>query len=123
VLELLVEVFGELIFGLGWESVVSSFRRRSRADPVLARVGYVLIGGVLGALSAFVLPRRLARDPLLSVVGVLLNPLLFGLLSDYYGHLRRRKERMTTNLATFWGGALFAFSLGAARLAVIMLFY
>jgi hypothetical protein len=123
VLELLVEVFGELIFGLGWESVVSSFRRRSQADPVLARVGYVLIGGVLGALSAYVLPRGLARDPLLSVVGVLLNPLLFGVLSGYYGHLRRRNERMTTNLATFWGGALFALSLGAARLAVIMLFY
>ncbi len=122
-LELLVEVFGELLLGLGWESLVASFRRRSQADPVLARVGYVLIGALLGALSALALPLRLARDPVISLVGVLLNPLLFGFLSDYYGHLRRRKERMTTNLATFWGGALFALSLGAARLAVILLFY
>jgi hypothetical protein len=116
-------VLGELVFELGWESLVASFRRRSQANPRLARVGYVLIGGVLGALSAVVLPRRLARSPAISLLGVLLNPMLFGLFSLWYGDLRRRQARMTTNLATFSGGALFALSLGAVRLAVILLWY
>lgn len=123
ILELLVEVLGELVFELGWESVISSFRRRSQADPRLARAGYVLIGALLGALSAVVLPRRLASHPALSLLGVLLNPLLFGAISLWYGQLRRRQKRMTTNLATFSGGALFALSLGAVRLAVILLWY
>jgi hypothetical protein len=90
---------------------------------VLAAVGYVLIGIALGAVSAWAFPRRLAHNPGISLLGVLLNPLLFGLLSFWYGDHRRRQERMTTHLATFWGGALLAFSLGATRLLVILLWY
>jgi hypothetical protein len=114
-------VFGELIFALGWESVAAAFRKRSEAHPVLARIGYLLIGLAAGALSGVVFPRRLSQHDGVSALGVLLNPLLFGLLAFLYGDRRRRTERATTHLATFWGGALFAFGLSAARLAVLVL--
>lgn len=119
-MEIIVEVCGELVFVLGWESLVASFEKRPKADPVLARIGYLIIGIALGILSALVLPRRFSSDDAVSALGVLLNPLLFGLFAFWYGDRKRRRERSTTNLATFWGGTLFALGFSAARLLVIL---
>ncbi len=93
-------------------------RRRRHANPVLAGLGYALIGALAGALSLLILPRRV-----LPVVGVrgaslILAPLATGLLMKTYGDFRRRRGHTTTGLATFWGGAIFAFSMALVRFLV-----
>jgi uncharacterized membrane protein YfcA len=119
-LQVVLQLVGEAMLALGWESVAASARERSKANPVLAGVGYLLIGLVLGAISGALYPRRIAEDMGVSLLGVFVNPALFGLLAFQYGQRKRRRDQAATHLATFWGGASFAFGFSAARLAVII---
>ena len=110
----------ELVLALGWESTAASFRRRSSSHPALAAVGYVLLGAAVGALSAWLLPYRFSQNDAISVLGVILNPIAAGFALNYYGASRRRRNRPTTNLATFVGGVSFAFGLSLTRFLLLV---
>jgi hypothetical protein len=120
ILQIVVELFGQLLFELGWESLGQSFRDRPKANPVLAAFGYLTLGALLGLVLGFVFPEPLAKHEAVTILGVFLNSIGFGLLSHLYGEYRRRRARKTTNLATFWGGAAFAFGIAAVRAAMVL---
>ena len=48
-------------------------------------------------------------------LSLLISPPVNGLLSDAFGAWRERHGRSRSYLATFWGGALFAFGMAGAR--------
>ena len=120
IIQIVAELFGQLLFELGWESFGQSFRDRPRANPVLAGFGYLALGALLGLVLAYVFPVPLSKHEAVTILGVFLNPIGFGLLSHLYGEHRRRRGRNTTNLATFWGGAAFAFGIAAVRAAMVL---
>lgn len=120
IFQFVVELFGELLFELGWESLGQSFRDRPKANPVLAAFGYLVLGALLGLVLAFVFPEPLSKHEAVTILGVILNPIGFGLLSHLYGQHRRRLGRSTTNLATFWGGAAFALGIAVVRAAMVL---
>lgn len=118
--ELLVELFGELLLSLGWESLVATWQPKSKVHPALAYCGYVIAGTLIGTVSTLVVPRRFSSHIELSLLGVCMNALALGLTMHRYGARRSRAGNVTTHLASFWGGAAFAFAISAARLAVLM---
>jgi len=99
----------------GWETVAHSVQRRPPANPFLAALGYALIGSLVGFGSALVIPYRLLPPGGVRGASLLLSPLVTGLLMRAYGAFRRRRDLPATNLATFWGGATFAFFMALAR--------
>jgi hypothetical protein len=90
------------------------------ANPWLSALAYVFIGAEIGFASADAIPRRLlhAASPI-SGISLLLAPLGAGLLMHGYGSWRQRQARDSSWLATFWGGALFAFSIALVRWTII----
>jgi hypothetical protein len=110
----------ELVLAFGWESVAAPFRRRERSNAALAAVGYILFGGILGAVSAWLIPHRFSQNDAISLLSVILNPIAAGFVLNFYGAARRRRNRPTTNLATFVGGASFAFGLSLARFLLLV---
>jgi hypothetical protein len=92
-----------------------SFSGRS-ANPWAAGAVYLCLGAVIGFATADLLPRRLfpVKSPF-SGISLLLAPFGTGLLMQFYGSWRRRHTRSSSWLATFWGGALFAFSIAFVR--------
>jgi hypothetical protein len=92
----------------------------SQPDALLGAFGCLLAGSFVGALSGVLLPWRLSQADGVSLLGVFLNPLAFGTVMSMYGSRRVRSGKQRTSLSTFWGGALFAFGLAGARLAVIV---
>lgn len=119
-LQLFLEVFGELLLELGLSAFKGAAGRRNH-HPLVACCGYLVLGALLGALSLWYWPARLLaplRLPGLGVVmppglSVLVAPLVGGSVLHVWGRWRRSQGHATTNLATFWGAAslLFAYAL------------
>ncbi len=113
--EILLQLAFEVLIELGVESLKHSARESKEADPILAGVGYVLLGGLVGAISAHVLPSRITRGVPLRLVGLALYPVISGVVMHRFGERRRRRGIKTTRLTTFFGGACFAFGMSLAR--------
>ena len=117
--ELVVQVLGEFIFTLGWEGLAHALRGTRKANPVLAILGWAIIGSVCGAVSAFIFPQRLLPGSRLPGMSLIVAPLASGMLMKAVGDRRRESDKDTTVLATFWGGTIFAFTVSASRFLLL----
>ncbi|MBI5487428.1 MAG: hypothetical protein HY905_08860 [Deltaproteobacteria bacterium] len=118
-LEILLELLVEL--GLtclleGSGRAVSTAYRRSKTHPVLWTLGLFAVGAFLGWLSAHVVPHHLA--PIIGFRGfsLLVAPLVVGAVMHGWGRHREARDLPHSGLATFHGGAAFAFGISLLRL-------
>ena len=86
-----------------------------RLHPIAAGATLLLLGAGLGAASWWVWPHRLVSSGPFPGISLVLSPLANGLLADAFGTLRENHGHRRTALATFWGGALFAFGMAGVR--------
>ena len=113
--EILLQVVGEVLLELGVESVRDSTRSRKRANPVLAGVGALLLGALAGAITRLIWPGRIFDPGPFRGVSLILSPLVTGFVMKRYGEWRETRGASPSFLATFWGGALFAFGMALVR--------
>jgi hypothetical protein len=113
--EIVLQISGESLVELGFHSVGEPFRRRSRAHPGLAAVGLVLLGAAAGALTSLIWPARIFQPGPVPGASLVLSPLITGVVMHRYGEWREDRGRTRSSVATFWGGALFAFSMASVR--------
>lgn len=123
-LQLLVEALcqfvAELLLEFGFEAIAHSVRRGRSAYPVFGAVGLFIIGGLVGFVTCWVLPNPLLRPvPYVPRLSLVLAPLATGAAMHAFGTWRRRRGGDPSVLATFWGGALFAFAMGVSRTACL----
>ena len=105
----------ELLF----EGFRTSRGKRTRPHPALAGLGTLLLGGLVGGLTTWALPNRLFGAPLLPGASLVLSPLVNGALMHAIGAWRVRNAQEQPFMATFWGGALFAFGFATMRLLLV----
>jgi hypothetical protein len=82
---------------------------------VFAGLGALLLGAVAGAITRVVWPGRIVAPGPLPSLSLLLSPVITGLAMDRYGEWRETRGGSRSFLATFWGGALFAFGMALVR--------
>ena len=116
--EFLLEIFGEILLELGIGAFKAAFERPGRS-PIFATVGYLLLGLLLGGLSCLLMPYRVTREMAVPGLSLVVSPLLAGLVMHSWGQYRRRRGRVTTGLATFYGGGAFALGVALARFVSI----
>lgn len=119
-LEFVLEIFGEfvlqIIFELATEALGGLISDRKERRPAVSAVVLVFGGAAAGFLSAWLFPNRLiVTRVVVPGVSLLLAPLATGLAMHLLGRRLRHLARRATSLATFWGGALFAFSMALIR--------
>jgi hypothetical protein len=117
--DILLQFVFELLAEAAWRTASGVTSGGSRARPIVGFVGCAAIGGVLGALSAFIVPRRIIPVRPLPGLSVLLAPVVTGLLMRFYGRWRNAHGRDTSLLATFTGGALAALLFAITRLMLV----
>jgi hypothetical protein len=114
IFELLFEILGEALLEIGVGAFKEAYDRANR-NPVLASIAYLLLGGAVGAASGWLVPYRLVRPGPFPGVSVFLAPIVSGVAMHSFGRYRRAYGHVTTNLATFYGGAAFAFGASLVR--------
>ena len=113
--EIFLQLVGEILVEFGFASVGESLRKRSRGHPLLASAGAILLGGLAGVIASLVWPARILQPGPVRGASLVLSPIVTGAVMDRYGQWREERGASRSYLATFWGGALFAFSMALVR--------
>jgi hypothetical protein len=119
-LEALLEGLVEALLEAALDALLESTKQKGRIEGWPVTVGVLLWGALAGFASALIFPHRLlgARSPVPGL-SVLLAPLVAGTAMQWFGDWRRSRGRETTGLATFRGGALFAFGMALVRFLML----
>ena len=113
--EIFLQGVGEALLEGGFHAAGQSFKRRSRAHPVVAGVGVILMGAVAGVIASLVWPARILHPGPVRGLSLIVSPLVNGIVMERYGQWREDRGGSRSYIATFWGGALFAFSMALVR--------
>jgi len=124
IFEILAEVFIQVIF----EAIISLISRSIRnlveesetVSPILAAVGYLLLGFMCGGVSVFVFPHPLIHPSKIHGISLLISPILTGLVMAQMGLLRQRKNQKAVRIESFWYGFTFAFGIALVRFLFVM---
>jgi hypothetical protein len=112
--ELFLQVFLEILWEFGSASYKATYERPNR-HIVVAALGYFVAGVAVGGVSLWVWPDRFFPPGPIPGLSLILSPLAAGATMHGWGKLRRNSGHVTTNLATFAGGAAFAFGTALVR--------
>lgn len=112
--EVILQVMGEALIQSGWKVFSEPFRRK-RANPIVAGIGLICLGGLGGLLTSFIVPNRIFGLSGIKGVSIAMSPIITGLIMHRYGQWCDERGRPRSSFATFWGGALFAFGMAAVR--------
>jgi len=113
--EILEALFGFLlgaVLDLLLRAVREVFNTTEIESPGLARLGYVLLGGLSGGLSVFLFPHRIIHNPRMPGFSLVVSPVIVGLLMALTGSILRRRNKRVTRIESFGYG--LAFGLGMA---------
>jgi hypothetical protein len=116
ILEIVGEFLLQILFELAAEALSALINRQRESSAVVSAIGMALAGAAAGLLSAWLFPHRLiATRVVLPGVSLFLAPIATGSAMHLLGKRLRHFGRYASNLATFRGGALFAFSMALIR--------
>lgn len=117
-LQFVFEFLGQWLLEVLWELGSSSYKAthgRPNHHPLIAAIGYFLVGAALGAASLLIWADRFFEPGAIPGLSLLLSPLGAGVAMHAWGAYRRTRGHVTTNLATFLGGAAFALGTALVR--------
>lgn len=122
-LEAILTIVGEVIFeilgDLAWISIQEKIEERGWTGPLLATLGFILLGSVTGLASAALFPERMTPVVLMPGLSLLLAPLGTGTVMHFYGRWREARGHDISYLATFWGGAITALAMALIRYILV----
>lgn len=113
--ELLFQMLFELAAEIGIRSVKEVFRNSGPTNPVLAAIGYWILGIGAGWISLFLLSSSLLHHAVARAANLLMTPIAAGLIMALIGAWRRRKDQELIRLDRFSYGFLFAFGMALIR--------
>ena len=114
-LEFLLEIVFEILAELGLHGIAEVFHRRRERNPIIAFIGYALLGVAAGGVSLLLFPNPLLHSTKFHGIGLIAIPLLAGLVMSGMGALRRQRGKDVIRLDSFSYGFIFAFGMVVIR--------
>jgi hypothetical protein len=114
-LEIFLEVAATALFDLALRAIAKVFETMRFANPVIASIGYTLLGALAGGLSVFVYPHPLVHPSRLHGINLFVSPIVTGFVMSLFGSLMRRQGAKVTRIESFGYGFAFAFGMALIR--------
>ena len=116
----LLEIFGEVLVQLIFELGATALRSQFKLRVISSTIGLLAGGAIAGLVSGWVVPHHLFAQHLqFRGVSMVAAPLATGAAMHFAGMRLRDWGHEPSSLATFRGGALFAFAMAIVRLAMV----
>jgi hypothetical protein len=119
VIEVLFQVAIEIIVALVERSVRNVSSASHAISPILAALGYLLLGVVSGVVSVLLFPHPFVHPSKIHGISLVVSPVVTGLVMSQVGALLRRKGKKTVRIESFAYGFMFALGLVIIRLAYV----
>ena len=115
VFEGLLQFGGELLFELGARGLGETIASREERNPILAGLGYAMLGLIAGGLSLFIFPEPIVRSERFHGINVLVAPAMAGLGMAGLGWLLERSGKRRLRIDSFAYGFIFALPMSLVR--------
>jgi hypothetical protein len=120
IFELLFEVIGELVLNLIFSFLGEIFghtfsRNREPFHPVLAALGYALVGAACGRLTLIFFPQAVLVSHATQLANLVITPVLAGGAMALLGAWRTKRGQDKVRLDKFSYGYVFALAFGFIR--------
>ena len=113
--EVLLQVIFEVLAEIGFHSLKDPFRDSRPSHPLLAALGYGLLGALAGAVSVVLVPQALVIRPALRIANLILSPIAAGLVMSLLRSFRLRRGQAPVGLDSFAYGYAFALAMALVR--------
>jgi len=113
--ELLLELAGEAILDFALRAIAQVSEDLEISSPVLASVGYGLLGVLTGGLSLVIFPHPLFHPSRVHGISLLINPVIAGGVMSAIGSMLRRRDKRVVQIENFGYGFAFAFGMALLR--------
>jgi hypothetical protein len=119
VAELLFEVFFQVVVealvALIVRSIRNAFQETNAINPILATIGYMLLGSAFGIASVPLFPHPFFQPSKLHGISLVISPIITGLVMSQVGIMLRRKGKQAVRIESFGYGFTFALGLAIIR--------
>jgi hypothetical protein len=113
--ELFLELAGEAILDFALRAIARVFEDSEISSPVLASVGYGLLGVLTGGLSLLIFPHPLFHPSRIHGISLLINPVIAGSVMSLIGSMLRKRDKRVVQIENFRYGFAFAFGMALLR--------
>jgi hypothetical protein len=117
--ELLFEVFFQIVVesvvALIVRSIRNVFEESKAINPILAGIGYMLLGVVFGIASLRLFPHPLFHPSKFHGISLVISPVITGLVMSRVGIVLRRNGKQAVQIESFGYGFTFALGLAIIR--------
>lgn len=117
IIEILAEVFIQILFELGSHSLIEPFRRKPTAGWAL--VGYIFFGALAGAVSCVFFKELLVKETSYQILNLFVTPMASGYIMAVLGKMREKKGLELIRMDKFAYGFAFAFSMALVRFFIL----
>jgi hypothetical protein len=114
-LEFLLQLAFSLLVDLGFHSLKQTTVKREERNPILAGIGYALLGLICGGVSLLIFPEAIVRSGRFHGVNVLVAPAMAGLGMAGLGWLLERSGKRRLRMDSFAYGFIFALPMALVR--------
>jgi hypothetical protein len=113
--EVLFQIVAESIVALIVRSIRNVFEESNAINPILAAIGYMLLGVIFGITSVRLFPHPLFHPSKFHGISLVISPLITGLVMSKVGIILRRSGKQAVRIESFGYGFTFAFGLAIIR--------
>ncbi len=116
-LELIVEIFGEVLFGIAGAILEEAISDDNQSSRIPAVAGHFLMGAIAGVVSLAVLRQQVVPHVVIPGLSLIVAPIGTGILLELLGRWWVRRGNVRMALFTFWGGFCFGLGMALVRFA------
>jgi hypothetical protein len=111
----LLQIVVEVLFSLGWVSITEAVDRKPISNPLLAFIGYGLLGLIIGGASLWLFPKLFVHQATLQIGYLIFSPFLAGYVMSLLTTWRKSKKLTKIKYGSFAYGFIFAFGVAFIR--------
>ncbi len=119
ILSLVFEIVTEFVLAVGWLTVSSPFRKEREMPVPLGALGIVVVAGFFSWVFDALFPGPIFKSSPIPGISMVIAPIAVGGLTYLTGRWLKDKGHPSSHLMTYWGGALFAFTVSASRVLLL----
>jgi hypothetical protein len=117
--EVLFQVAVEAVVALVVRSIRNVFDETKAINPILATIGYLLLGSAFGIASLRLFPHPFFQPSKFHGISLVISPVITGLVMSQTGIMLRRKGKQAVRIESFGYGFTFALGLAIIRFILV----